>query len=138
MEDFYELLQLDCETPSEVIKKHCQELLLKYHPDKSQKQEENESMYLKIQEARKVLLNVEERKHYDRKLKESKLNKQYPVFSYVKLEELDFDEETGSYYMECRCGGEYLVDAEQLNSQTNGSLHIPCDDCTYHIVVTVP
>ena len=148
MDNYYELLEISQDATPDEIKKRCQELLLKHHPDKTDQSEnisnkvtETSTFYLQLQEARKVLLDVERKITYDMHLKEKCLKLTHAVYSYVTLDELDYEgeEERGlaCYFMECRCGGEYLVDEEISNSVEEGAtIHVPCSDCTYHLVVT--
>lgn len=136
MEDYYELIDVDSGASLDDIKKVCYELLLKYHPDKTtHDSEQNANFYLKLQEARKVLLDADSRRDYDKNLKEYRLNKLRPVFSYVGIDELEYEEEEELYYMECRCGGEFSFTTNVLKNEK--TIHVPCTDCTYDIVVTL-
>lgn len=135
MEDYYKLLEVTYKATTEEIKKRCQELLLKHHPDKQASQESarSTSLFLKIQEARNILLDEQQRQDYDRRLKEKDLeNFHRPIYLKVEVDELEFDEVTNEYFTECRCGGSYVVHKDELKS---GSICIPCEDCTYYLEV---
>jgi len=148
MEDYYKLIGVERKAAQETIKKKCQALFLKLHPDKQlnskedkqtdrKQAEEQTSLFIKVQQASKVLLDSEARKQYDHQLKEQELNHSSgPVYSCVVLDELEFDEDTEEYYMECRCGGSYVYEEEE-NDVDEVTVLIPCSNCTYHLELTL-
>ena len=60
--DYYKILEIDFDCNDETIKKNYHNLCKKYHPDKS---EGNNQKFLEIQQAYEVLSNKESRRLYD-------------------------------------------------------------------------
>jgi len=136
MDDYYKILGIDRSSSTDVIKKSSQRLLLKHHPDKSTI--DNSSDFIKIQEARATLLDVDKREVYDRQLKEQELEVSKPIYSKVEVNELEFDQETNEYFMECRCGGLYIVDVKETTNATVADIIFsPCTNCTFHLEITL-
>lgn len=90
--NFYEILNVEIEATPDEIKKSYRYLASKYHPDKikdeSQKEKANK-VFLKINEAYKVLSNENSRKEYDKKIKPANSsNGFFDIFSKRKKEEI--------------------------------------------------
>ena len=92
-------------------------------------------MFMKLQEAKEVLLNSDKREEYDRQLKESEVKKfKGPLFSSETLDSLEYEETENYYYMECRCCGLYVLEESQID-RTKDFLYVQCDNCTFYIEV---
>ena len=92
-------------------------------------------MFMKLQEAKEVLLNSDKREEYDRQLKESEVKKfKGPLFSSETLDSLEYEETENYYYMECRCSGLYVLEESQID-RTKDFLYVQCDNCTFYIEV---
>mmetsp|Transcript_12793 Transcript_12793/g.22755 ORF Transcript_12793/g.22755 Transcript_12793/m.22755 type:complete len:133 (-) Transcript_12793:423-821(-) len=126
---FYSLLGVPEKASIKLIKNAYNNKALEFHPDKCNGDSET---FLKIQEAWSVLKDDEKRREYD-----LNLNKLQPkVYEELQLNELTVEEEDGTqvYLYTCRCGGEYAVREEDLRF-LDGELLIPCNNCSFHIVV---
>ncbi|XP_047132548.1 dnaJ homolog subfamily C member 24 isoform X1 [Hydra vulgaris] len=132
MENLYELLNLSEEASVEEIKRHCQQLLLQTHPDKN-KDSVDTTLFIKVQKAREILLDPHCRAKYNKTLKENRLqNSQKILFDKVYDDDLNVNEVTGEFFLDCRCGGLYTV----LESDIYGIIDIPCTNCTLFLRVT--
>eukprot|EP00043_Microstomoeca_roanoka_P004984 m.52988 g.52988 ORF g.52988 m.52988 type:complete len:82 (-) comp12746_c0_seq2:983-1228(-) len=40
------------------------------------------------------------------------------------------------YYMECRCGGEYTLEAEDVRDSKDNTWIVPCSTCTLGLKIT--
>ena len=142
MDNYYELLNIKSDATQEEIKRAYQNLILKCHPDKTAsnsntplEQQGTQELFLKAQCAKETLFDVEKRKQYDRRLKESCLNQvKGPLFSSETLEALDYDEVEECYYFDCRCGGCYVLDSSEVDNDKD-CLYIQCDDCTFYVEI---
>ena len=90
--NFYEILNVEIGATPDEIKKNYRHLASKYHPDKikdeTQKEKANK-VFLKINEAYKVLSNENSRKEYDKKIKPSNSsNGFFDIFNKIKKEEI--------------------------------------------------
>jgi DnaJ-class molecular chaperone len=110
MNNWYEELEVAPDASFEKIKQRYRELLLKYHPDKAirhttEKYLSNEK-FQQIQKAWEVLGDTEQRKEYDRELK------QRQMVGAVSGEASESDFECGVdglLQKECRCGEFFTV-----------------------------
>lgn len=128
--NYYEVLEVNPKATLEEIKKSYQNLILKYHPDKTTP--ENFNRYLNINQAWQTLRNIEDRKIYDAEALQTKFNNEPILFDTVSIDEFSYDEENKSYFYLCRCSGRYLATLDMLNNMDNYSL-ISCDECSLQI-----
>ncbi|KAF0461273.1 DNAJ heat shock N-terminal domain-containing protein [Gigaspora margarita] len=135
---YYELLEIPETATHEEIKQQYQKLLLIHHPDKSQSSLTNSEGMNKTEkvnqiiEAWKILKDPELRKVYDKELKATKLRHDGLFNSEIDLDDMEYDQETNSYSIRCRCGGLYIITEENLDQ---GADIIGCTDCSLRIRV---
>ncbi|EEB13129.1 CSL-type zinc finger protein-containing protein, putative [Pediculus humanus corporis] len=138
MINYYEILGCDKNATRDEIKKCYYERVKKYHPDKTDENKSRREEYLRLDEAWKVLRNPETRLEYDLSMSKNDL-KNTPLYCKINLEEMSREEEeeegVKGYSYTCRCGGNYFVDEEEIHSCEE--LAVPCDECTFHIVVNL-
>lgn len=132
--DYYDILQVHREASQDDIKKSYQQLILKHHPDKSTQQGSSSadlSVFLKIDEAYKVLKDPASRKEYDSKQFQSTARCQMIIHDTVDRSDFLFDETNEVHYFVCKCGGWYVLDEES----TEQEYIICCDECSLVIKV---
>jgi len=132
----YTLLNCSSQATSRELKKNYQELLLKHHPDKNDGQE-SES-FIAVNEAWKVLGNQELRAVYDAEQSNSQLesNQDSAIWHTFSLSELACD--NGMFGVQCRCGGQYQVEAElveELKQEGEEEVLVDCDTCSLNIIL---
>jgi DnaJ-class molecular chaperone with C-terminal Zn finger domain len=134
MDNYYQLLGIDSTASQEVIRKAYHRLALENHPDKCFNQSSS-SYFVKIQEAKEILLDSVKREKYDRNLKEHNI-KQFkgPLSSYETLETLEYDANERIYYMDCRCQGIYVIEEDSVD-YSKDCIYIQCDNCTFYIEI---
>lgn len=125
--NFYEILEIPETASPDEVKKSYQTLILKYHPDKQQKDGSSDSdRFILIDEAWKTLRDPELRKVYDSELLQKKFNETPIIFDTLRKENLSYDEENFEYFYMCRCGGVYII-----NENSNFTdCYISCDECS--------
>uniref|UniRef100_A0A336N157 CSON014326 protein n=1 Tax=Culicoides sonorensis TaxID=179676 RepID=A0A336N157_CULSO len=128
--NFYDVLQIPLDASQEEIKKSYQNLVLKHHPDKTNTESHTE--FIEIDEAWKVLRDPEKRKQYDAELGQSRFDDKPIVHETLKKSDFEYDEESETYYHDCRCGGVYLIpdEFEANEDKAEKSLYIACDECS--------
>ncbi|XP_043286674.1 DPH4 homolog [Venturia canescens] len=97
--------------------------------------DQNTDKFREIEEAWQILRDPEARKKYDSECRQAQLESQsILVFATITENEMEItvDDDTLSY--QCRCGSYYLVNREDLLKK-NCSLHIPCQECTFVLIV---
>ncbi|KAL1460129.1 hypothetical protein WDU94_012067 [Cyamophila willieti] len=124
--NYFEILNCDANSTAEEIKENYRNLILKFHPDKNQ---ENQEMFVKVNEAWTVLRDDNQRKLYMSQLlsqEKSHMN----IYKCVALEEMEKNGDVFSY--PCRCGSEFCISKEdtQVNDVEDGNLFMPCDTCS--------
>lgn len=125
--NYYELLECTDQSSYKEIKKAFQELALKYHPDKLGG---NKNKFLKINEAWKTLRDESLRKNYDLYLKQTKINDQNFYFDSIILSNMT--ETTNNYFYKCRCGGEYILEKNEIDGE---EFIINCNECSFYLQV---
>lgn len=121
--NLYEVLCVSSSATYDEIKKSYQNLVLKFHPDKTSTSSHKE--FIEVDEAWKVLRDTAQRKQYDAELGQARFDDKPIVHETLKKSEFDYDEESGVYYHECRCGGVYVMPEE-----TQENVYIACDECS--------
>ncbi|CAG8744377.1 25743_t:CDS:2 [Dentiscutata erythropus] len=135
---YYEILEIPETATHEEIKQQYQKLLLIHHPDKSQRSLINSEVTNKsekvnqIIEAWNILKDPELRKVYDKELKATKLRHDGLFNSEIDLDDMEYNQETNSYSIRCRCGGLYIITEENMDQ---GADIIGCTDCSLRIRV---
>ncbi|CAM1304652.1 dnaJ3 (predicted) [Pycnogonum litorale] len=128
--NFYNILGLSEDATPSQIKQRYQELILKFHPDKSKSNEVDE--FISISKAYKTLIDEGLRKTYDAEIHGSSngdafVNEVVPITYFQRNEGEDV------YTYDCRCGGEYSLDLPQDGSD----VIVPCSTCTLVIKVVL-
>lgn len=126
--DYYETLQISPDVSQDEIKKAYQKLILQHHPDKS---EGSSSLFIRIDEAYKVLKEPLKRKEYDSQQFE-KQRSHLIIHDTVAKTDFNFDEANEVYYHVCKCGGWYILEEDA----TDKEYIICCDECSLVIRVT--
>ena len=130
--DLYETLQVSKDASQEDIKKSYQQLILRHHPDKAKEQDGNLQMFLKIDEAYKVLKDPLTRKEYDSKRFQESTRCQMIIHDTLERTDFLYDETNEVHYYVCKCGGWYILDEE---SSEEKEYIICCDECSLVIKV---
>lgn len=150
---FYDILQVESTASQEEIKKSYQQLVLQHHPDKKNLVEPNNddnSIFIAIDEAWKVLRDPELRHIYDVELRQADYNDKPIVHETLTKADFEYDQESNLYYHNCRCGGVYVLpdedeeeeaqDDTKVPDQSNEdkeSIYISCDECSLVIEVEI-
>lgn len=130
---FYEVLQVPPNASQEEIKKSYQQLILRHHPDKSSEKKENLHMFLKIDEAYKILKDPLARKEYDSKQFQQAARCQMIIHDTLERKDFLYDEANSIHYSVCKCGGWYVLDEEESLEEEE---YIKCcDECSLVIKV---
>lgn len=125
---FYEILNVDPSATQEEIKKSYTQLVLKHHPDKrkgegqqtDQVEESDNSIFIAIDEAWKILRDPELRHVYDGELRQSAFNDKPIVHETLTKQDFEYDTESGLYFHNCRCGGIYVLPDDDEDERTEG------------------
>ncbi|KAG6442739.1 DPH4 homolog [Manduca sexta] len=128
--DYYEILQCDRNATIEELKKNYQQLALTLHPDKNLG-DKNAETFLLVQKAWSVLRDPQSRRQYDATLNLQE-NIEPLLYETVLLSDMCFDEDNNVYTYDCRCGGIYLLDAEEFFTS---NIVIGCDECSFSIQI---
>lgn len=126
---YYDILNCKNDATYEEIKLSYQNLVRQYHPDKNVNT--IIEVFHNIDEAWKTLKNEVLRKEYDLQLLNEKLNTQIHKYASLNHEELDYDIEEKVYSYNCRCGGVYAINEEDIKE----TCLISCDECSFFIEV---
>ena len=131
--DLFELLDAGENCSQEDLKSKCQALLLKHHPDKNGGNESE--LFLSVKTAWKILSSSESWHQYLAQRSHSSAKDDRPVWKTVFLS--DLVKGSHGYSYSCRCGGEFEVDVEdlELDSNEDTDLVLDCDTCSLEIVV---
>ncbi|KAF9438849.1 Diphthamide biosynthesis protein 4 [Entomortierella beljakovae] len=135
LKDYYAILDISNDATLTEIKSQYQKLLLIHHPDK---QQQNQSSQLNspvpafiplqdIKEAWECLRQPDRRSFYDSSLKAVKLRENGQVNDDIDLDDMDYDEETGTYTSPCRCSGEYIISEDELELSIDT---VVCSTCS--------
>ncbi|KAH8556484.1 DNAJ heat shock N-terminal domain-containing protein [Umbelopsis sp. PMI_123] len=130
---FYDILEVHPTASSGIIKQRFQKLILQHHPDKQAATADSDDAYIhQLLEAWEVLKDPELRKSYDARLKAQQLKQGAVINGDVDLDEMDYDEETGTFSLPCRCSGSYTIREQDME---NGVDVASCDNCSLIIRV---
>ncbi|KAF9923527.1 Diphthamide biosynthesis protein 4 [Linnemannia zychae] len=132
LKDYYAILDVSQDATVTEIKQQYQRLLLIHHPDK-QLQQQASSTDLKsiplqdIKEAWECLREPNHRAFYDSSLQAMRLHANGQVHDDIDLDDMEYDEESGSYTSPCRCSGEYIISEDELEL---GVDTVGCSTCS--------
>ncbi|KAJ3305405.1 Diphthamide biosynthesis protein 4 [Kappamyces sp. JEL0829] len=120
------------------IRQRYQQLARTLHPDKllqrsvaaslpapSQPEETQDESFTAIQHAYDVLSDPEAKQSYDHQLVLA--SRMGPVQDEIDLDDMAYDPHLGSYSLDCRCGGAFVVTEPQLEA---GIVAIECSGCS--------
>ncbi|KAF9088997.1 DnaJ sub C member 24 [Mortierella sp. GBA35] len=133
LKDYYAILDVPQDSSLAEIKQQYQRLLLIHHPDKQLQQQQTPSPGLTliplqdIKEAWECLRQPNQRAFYDSSLQAMRLHANGQVHDDIDLDDMDFDEESGSYSSPCRCSGEYIISEDELEL---GVDTVVCSTCS--------
>ncbi|KAI7900648.1 uncharacterized protein BX663DRAFT_517114 [Cokeromyces recurvatus] len=130
MSTHYEILQVSETASLDLIKQRFQQLILEHHPDKSKSNDDTRAH--RILKAWEVLRNPTSRKNYDIELQSQRNKKDLAIGAEVDLDDMEYNEDEGSYSYVCRCSGDYIITEEELNE---GIEVIGCNNCSLKIRV---
>jgi diphthamide biosynthesis protein 4 len=125
--DYYQILQVEPSASYEEIKQSYHKLALLHHPDRA----EASHLFHAINEAWQTLSREETRAVYDASRKERQVG-EHPVTAEIDLDEMHYDDTTSTYSFQCRCGGQYRINEEQM---TRGIEFVVCGGCSFAIRV---
>ncbi|KAI1300118.1 Diphthamide biosynthesis protein 4 [Mortierella claussenii] len=140
MKDYYATLGIAQDAAVAEIKLQYQKLLLIHHPDKQQQQHQQQEKeqgqssseptripLQDIKEAWECLRQPAQRAFYDSSLKAMRLRANGQVNDDIDLDDMDYDEDSGSYSLPCRCSGEYSISEDELEL---GVDTVVCSTCS--------
>lgn len=153
---YYQILQLsrnDRSIDPTVLKTAYRRALLVHHPDKKHSSSDASSSVGKqpkhvysvdqITKAYETLSSVSMREEYNRKLEDDtrRLNigikdAHHAGVETFDLEQLIYDDNTATWYRECRCGDEggYTLDDSDLEKEAeHGEIYVACKGCSLSI-----
>ncbi|KTF88244.1 hypothetical protein cypCar_00009101, partial [Cyprinus carpio] len=109
-----------------------------FHPDKQRldisegEAEQHIQRFIDVDQAWKILSNEESRKEYDLQLRALELKQSWPVDARITLNEMNWDCDTKCYTYSCRCGGEFILEKDDLQEMET---IVCCDSCSLSIEV---
>uniref|UniRef100_A0A8C1XZU0 DnaJ (Hsp40) homolog, subfamily C, member 24 n=1 Tax=Cyprinus carpio TaxID=7962 RepID=A0A8C1XZU0_CYPCA len=113
-------------------------VLLEFHPDKQRldisegEAEQHIQRFIDVDQAWKILSNEESRKEYDLQLRALELKQSWPVDTRITLNEMNWDCDTKCYTYSCRCGGEFILEKDDLQEMET---IVCCDSCSLSIEI---
>ncbi len=125
----YDILEVDMNASSEMIRNSYLRLARKYHPDKNLKDTKN--MFLNVQKSYDTLKNPDTKETYDNSLKEA-LKKTTGSGAITEIDLDDMEYEGTTFFTECRCGSKIHVSEEDLDAEIE---LFPCEGCSMTIRV---
>lgn len=133
--NYYNVLGCTKESTAEDIKRAYHALALKFHPDKNTSEFDGMKFQL-VLKAWHVLRDPKLKEEYDAIQKQEELDSE-SILTYAKISvselETTNDNENILIYR-CRCGGLYCIQKEYIQEK-NQSIHVPCLECTFSIIV---
>lgn len=129
--DHYGALGLPRDSSIAELRQRYLDLSRQHHPDKS-KAEDARDIFQRVCEAWSVLSDPMKRREYDALLTHRSVAQHFPVDAEVDLDDMVYDEASGTFSRECRCSGHFIVSDEQLE---NGCDIVSCSTCTLSIRV---
>jgi diphthamide biosynthesis protein 4 len=127
---FYEILEVSPNSSADEIKKSYQRLVMLHHPDKSTAATTDNKAFIELDEAWKVLRMPDSRKIYDAELFQQDYEASPIIHETLQTNQFEYDQESGSFFHGCRCGGSYVLPDFEENECL-----IACDECSLVIEV---
>lgn len=119
--NLYEILQVKSDCSMQILRENYHRLLLEYHPDKSQLNDEiTQKHFQDIQYAYRILSNIESRRKYDEEQQRQYLH----TLPHVNINPEEFDED--NQYI-CRCGTKLFVENIEHSNV------VECPNCSMKI-----
>ncbi|KAL0074793.1 DnaJ domain-containing protein [Phycomyces blakesleeanus] len=132
MENHYTVLNISESATTDQIKLRYKELILKHHPDKHTANTLDDGDYAhRILKAWETLRDAKKRQNYDAELKANRFQ-QPAINAEVDLDDMEYDEETCTFSIECRCSGIYAIKEDDMEQ---GIDVVCCDLCSLRIRV---
>ena len=143
MENLYKILHCHENATQEELKSKYQELILKYHPDKSGRHNDTTEIFVKINKAWNILGDPKVREQFDLRWNERCLANSWPIQEIVDITEFtalvsDTERQTEDdmnlekYSYNCRCGGQFLLSSSDIELKFD---IVCCDSCSLAIQV---
>lgn len=136
MIDIFRILSIDVQASWQDVKSACQSLLLQHHPDKNHGKETDR--YLEIQAVWKIVATENGFNEYLAVRTAAETVDKKPTWKTVRISDLIFRNEVGIF--ECRCGGEFMVDRQEVDdAEAEGASDIilDCDICSLELEVSI-
>ena len=130
--DFYQILGIDSNASSSIIKQRYHQLSLQHHPDKQSATENSSCHFVQVNTAYRVLSDIHLKQQYDLQYVAFKNCASVNINDQVNI--TDLDEDNDSYDYTCRCGGIYTLSKEMAELPIP-SLSVCCDTCSLCIQV---
>ncbi|XP_015595694.1 dnaJ homolog subfamily C member 24-like isoform X2 [Cephus cinctus] len=133
--EYYTILECSKTASVEEIRRAYHKLALQFHPDKIINGEVSTEKFQQIEEAWRILKDSESKAEYDAECRQAELEREnILVYSRITSKELNVTEDKEFMTYQCRCGSNYVVHKEDLEEKNN-ELHIPCQECTFVIII---
>lgn len=130
---YYDVLGCSRTSTYDEIKKAYKKMALIYHPDKNVHSRIDYEKFLQIEEAWRILSDVDAKKKYDAECRQTKLESEnILIHDRINLKAMTIDENEMLSYP-CRCGSNYKVNRNDL--EEFDEIHIPCQECTFLLVI---
>ena len=113
--------------PTEIRSKYLEKVRTS-HPDRSGTNDE----VIKLYKAYECLSDEKQRKEYDEKLSKEQKTTINRIYTQISLDQFDVSDDQESFSLPCRCGNEYCVTADDLES---GLELLSCSGCSERIHV---
>uniref|UniRef100_A0A672PNM9 J domain-containing protein n=1 Tax=Sinocyclocheilus grahami TaxID=75366 RepID=A0A672PNM9_SINGR len=136
--DWYSILGACPTDDIKELKQKYQKLILMFHPDKQRpdvsegEAEQHLQRFIDVDQAWKILSNEESRKEYNLQLRANELKQSWPVDAHITLDDMNWDCDTECYTYSCRCGGEFILEKDDLKEM---EMVVCCDSCSLSIEV---
>jgi NhaP-type Na+/H+ and K+/H+ antiporter len=139
IDDPFEVLGVSRDCDQRELKRKYQQLARELHPDKNQylgelERKEKTKMFQNVEKAYHLLENESDRERINAKLTGEDLRQDWPVSDTLILADMEYCPEEKCYSCQCRCGGSYVVQEEDLPADC---VVICCSFCTLCIEVCV-
>lgn len=132
MENFYTVLGCEENASHDEIKKQYQNLIRRFHPDKTSASVKDNEAFIQINEAWKTLKDPMKRKAYDAELLAEHYANESVLYATIALHEMNIESQMCSY--PCRCGSLYSIPKDDcIHSKVD--LHLQCSECSLGIII---
>ncbi|KAI6646510.1 DPH4-like [Oopsacas minuta] len=128
MSNPYHVLGISILSDTDRVKRAYKQLVLRSHPDKYPKS----TNFLEIQQAYEILIDPIKKSIIDRQLQTPHAACQETI----KISDMECLETGEGYTYPCRCGGEYVLEADDVTG-VDEELIIPCTTCTLMLRVQI-